>query len=83
MKHNYHTHTTRCNHAEGEDREYIENAIKGGMETLGFSDHAPYLFPNTDYYSAFRMQIEELEELISNFVYIHYFYNFYKKRRLK
>ena len=24
---NYHTHTYRCNHARGEDREYIEHAI--------------------------------------------------------
>ena len=57
MKHNYHTHTTRCNHAEGEDRAYIENAIQGGLETLGFSDHAPYFFPDTDHYSVFRMKI--------------------------
>ena len=62
MKHNYHTHTTRCNHAEGADRAYIENAIQGGFETLGFSDHAPYFFPDTDYQSGFRMKIDELEE---------------------
>ncbi len=24
---NYHTHTARCKHAEGEDREYVEAAI--------------------------------------------------------
>ena len=24
MKANYHTHTTRCQHAFGEDREYVE-----------------------------------------------------------
>lgn len=60
MIYNYHTHTKRCNHAGGEDREYVENAIQGGVKTLGFSDHAPYLFPNTDYYSAFRMRTDEL-----------------------
>ena len=32
------------------------------MKELGFSDHAPYLFPDTDYYSAFRMKKEELFE---------------------
>ena len=57
---NYHTHTTRCNHAIGTDREYVENAIQKGLKTLGFSDHAPYFFPNTDYYSPFRMQVDEL-----------------------
>ena len=60
MIYNYHTHTKRCNHADGEDREYVEKAIQGGVKTLGFSDHAPYLFPNTDYYSAFRMRTDEL-----------------------
>ena len=49
MLYNYHTHTKRCNHAIGEDREYVENAIQGGLETLGFADHAPYVFPYPDY----------------------------------
>lgn len=42
MKHNYHTHTTRCHHAEGSDEEYILAAIEMGYKTLGFSDHAPW-----------------------------------------
>ncbi len=59
MLHNYHTHTARCNHALGTDKEYVENAIAGGMKTLGFSDHAPYLFP--DYTpSMHRMRTDEL-----------------------
>lgn len=41
---NYHTHTKRCHHAVGEDREYVENAIKTGIQVLGFSDHPPYIF---------------------------------------
>lgn len=60
MLFNYHTHTKRCNHAEGEDREYVEHAIKSGLKTLGFSDHAPYLFPDTDFQSHFRMKQDEL-----------------------
>lgn len=60
MLYNYHTHTKRCNHAIGEDREYVENAIQGGLETLGFADHAPYVFPYPDYYSTFRMRTDEL-----------------------
>ncbi len=62
MLHNYHTHTSRCKHADGTEREYIEIAIQNGMKTLGFSDHAPYLFPFHDYYSTFRMEVDKLEE---------------------
>ena len=59
---NYHTHTKRCNHAVGNEREYVESAIHNGLKILGISDHAPYLFGNSSYYSYFRMQIDELEE---------------------
>ena len=54
MTTNLHTHTVRCHHANGTEREYIETAIAGGIKTLGFSDHAPYAFP-VGYYSGFRM----------------------------
>lgn len=56
---NFHTHTTRCNHAAGEDRQYVEEAIKGGLKVLGFSDHSPYFFSG-DYYSTFRMKREQV-----------------------
>ena len=56
MTANYHTHTKRCNHAVGDEREYIEKAIESGLEILGFSDHAPYLFKEKHYYSSFRMK---------------------------
>lgn len=46
MIYNYHTHTTRCHHAVDSDEEYIECAIKAGMKYLGFSDHAPFVFPD-------------------------------------
>lgn len=52
---NFHTHTTRCNHAVGEDRQYVEAAIKGGLKVLGFSDHSPYFFSG-DYYSTFQYE---------------------------
>ena len=41
---NYHTHTVRCRHASGSEREYIETAISRGLTILGFSDHSPYVF---------------------------------------
>lgn len=58
MLFNYHTHTFRCHHASGTEREYIENAIKKGIKTLGFSDHVPYIFPD-GYVSKCRMLPEE------------------------
>jgi len=42
IKTNYHTHTTRCKHAEGSDEEYILAAIEAGFTEIGFSDHAPW-----------------------------------------
>lgn len=57
---NYHTHTWRCNHASGTEHEYVENAIRAGLEVLGFSDHGPYIFPG-EYYSNFRMRPDQLE----------------------
>lgn len=61
MRYNYHTHTARCHHAVGNDREYVEAAISKGMHTLGFSDHAPYLFPD-GYQSGFRMKTDQIFE---------------------
>ena len=42
---NFHTHTYRCHHASGTDREYVESAIRAGVKVLGFADHSPYWFP--------------------------------------
>lgn len=64
MKANYHTHTFRCNHAYGTEKEYIENAIKEGLKILGFSDHVPMPFKN-GYYSSYRMKPELLEGYMS------------------
>lgn len=64
MKVNLHTHTFRCRHASGTEREYIENAIEGGLTCLGFSDHAPYVFKD-GYYSNFRMLPEQQEDYVT------------------
>ena len=52
---NLHAHTVRCNHASGTEREYLENALAGGLRIFGFADHAPYPFPG-GYRSGFRMR---------------------------
>lgn len=38
---NYHTHTYRCQHAIGNERELVEKAVSEGYSELGFSDHVP------------------------------------------
>ncbi len=65
MTANYHTHTSRCNHAIGEDREYVEKAIERGLKVLGFSDHCPQFFP-TDHYSGFRMRPEKMDDYVKS-----------------
>lgn len=64
MQVNLHTHTFRCRHASGTEREYIENAVAGGLSRLGFSDHAPYVFKD-GYYSNFRMMPEQQEDYVT------------------
>jgi len=39
---NYHTHTYRCRHAEGDVADYLAAAAAAGLGELGFSDHCPY-----------------------------------------
>ena len=36
---NLHTHTYRCNHAEGDVDDYCREAVKAGLDTMGMSDH--------------------------------------------
>lgn len=56
---NYHTHTIRCHHAQGSEREYIEKAISEGFKILGFSDHVPLPFK-----SPIRMDMDEIEDYV-------------------
>ena len=58
---NYHSHTPRCRHASGSEREYVENALKRGLKIFGFSDHTPQWFPG-GYYSTMRMFPDQLED---------------------
>ena len=55
---NYHTHTWRCNHARGSEREYVEQALTTGIRVLGFSDHTPCPFPD-GHNSWFRMSVAD------------------------
>lgn len=63
QKFNYHGHTKRCGHAEGEDEEYVLQAIRNGYKKIGFSDHMPY---KNGYASGERMHDYELEDYIAS-----------------
>ena len=62
---NYHTHTVRCGHAVGEDREYVEKALERGLQLLGFSEHVPMPFPD-GHESRFRLPARLLEDYVSS-----------------
>lgn len=69
MKTNLHTHTWRCRHAQGTEQEYIEAALRAGIETLGFSDHAPICFPD-NYYSTYRMFPEQTADYFDTLLHL-------------
>ncbi len=62
---NYHTHTRRCKHAGGTDREYVEAALAAGLQILGFSDHMPWPgeVPGVEHS---RMAMRELDDYFSS-----------------
>ena len=57
----YHIHTKRCGHAEGEMAEYVEQAIAAGLPEIGFSDHLPFLHKRDPRYT---MALEELPDYV-------------------
>ena len=62
---NLHTHTFRCGHASGTEREYIEQAIARGITHMGFSDHVPYAFPD-GHESDFRVPMAQAKEYMND-----------------
>ena len=60
----YHTHTSRCGHAVGEDEEYVKSAIEAGVKRLGFSDHV--FFPAGFEQEGIRGAITELNDYLSS-----------------
>lgn len=53
----YHTHTYRCKHAQGDVEDYAQFALKHGLEVLGVSDHTA--LPDS-WCPEIRMKISEL-----------------------
>ena len=65
MNYNFHTHTMRCRHANDSDEEYIIKAIEAGITHLGFSDHAPLMFPD-GHESHYRIPMNEAKNYIED-----------------
>ena len=66
MKANYHTHTFRCKHAGGTERDIVDAGIAAGLDELGFSEHIGY--PDHDYglridYDAIREYLTTIDRL--------------------
>ena len=64
MNYNYHTHTARCGHASGTEEEYILRAMENGITHMGFSEHAPFCFPD-GYESYYRAPVALTEDYFS------------------
>jgi len=61
MRIDLHNHTTRCNHAKGSMKSYIERAIELDIDIYGFSEHAPM-----DFDSHYRLKFSEMPNYVSN-----------------
>ena len=62
---NWHTHTTRCNHAVGTDREYVEQAVREGFSLLGFSEHTAWPYGESDFTQHRRLDLSEMDGYVS------------------
>ena len=78
LKYNYHTHTYRCGHAKGKDKDYVEAAIKAGINVLGFSDHVmikghkqPGIRGNYSQLNGYIKSINKLKKTYEKKVEIH------------
>jgi histidinol-phosphatase (PHP family) len=68
MRIDLHNHTYLCNHAEGEMEEYVKRAIELGIDSFGFSEHAPMknfedgyrlTFENQEFYQKSVLALQE------------------------
>jgi histidinol-phosphatase (PHP family) len=58
----YHMHTPLCRHAVGEPVELAAQAVKAGLQEIGFSDHNP--MPRDDF-DDWRMKDSDLDEYVA------------------
>lgn len=67
----FHTHTQRCGHGAKDtgDEEWVQNAIKGGIKKLAFTDHIP-LPDGYNKTPKSRMDIAEVESYLTSIRYL-------------
>ena len=70
----YHMHTPLCNHAVGEPDEYVQQALRVGLDEIGFSDHAPLVSHEDTRYtmkadelSLYHAMIEDIQKKYKDF----------------
>ncbi|MCK4287469.1 MAG: PHP domain-containing protein, partial [Candidatus Lokiarchaeota archaeon] len=64
----WHTHNEMCHHAVGSIEDYLRQAIKGSLQTIGISDHFPYEFlKNIERipYKEYAITLPEIEDYLS------------------
>lgn len=67
MRVDYHIHTKLCGHAYGEMEEYVEEALRKGLNEIGFSDHIPmYFLPPEERDASIAMQESDLPIYVEN-----------------
>ena len=78
LTYNYHTHTYRCGHAKGKDKDYVDSAIALGIKVLGFSDHVmlkgykqPGIRGNYSQLSGYVRSINKLKKAYKDQIEIH------------
>lgn len=67
QKFNYHTHTTRCGHADFDmkDEDYVEEYIKMGFKKIAFTDHCPQK-NKIDKRDKVRMEYDEKKQYLDS-----------------
>lgn len=67
----FHTHTQRCGHGAKDtgDEEWVQNAIKGGIKKIAFTDHIP-LPDGYNKTPKSRMDIAEVESYLTSIRYL-------------
>lgn len=66
---NFHTHTKRCMHANGNDEDYVLAAIQAGYTMLGFSDHSPWKY-DSDFVANMRMPLSQFDDYYQSVMHL-------------
>jgi histidinol-phosphatase (PHP family) len=74
----YHSHTTRCGHAYGQDSAYVEAAIRAGFNIIGFSDHIffpgvhqPGMRGDFSQLENYKQSVRSLQKTYENDITVH------------